>query len=430
MIIFTGWLVLTSFSGVAFGYLDPGTGSMLVSGLVGLFATALFFLKGLYYKVKRVAFRIIGKRAERSNNRHDLVFYSEGRQYWGLFKPVIQELLNRRVSCVYLTSDEADPGLEYTSELLRSHYIGAGIKAYAYLQVLEANLCVMTTPGLDVLQIKRSRGVEHYAHLIHAPTDISLYKTFSFDYYDSVLVNGDHQIQSIRKLEELRGTSPKQLFKTGCVYYDEMIQKINGNGMQEGSRQFLTVMVAPTWGSNGLLRKFGSRILTSLLEQQYRVILRPHPQSRISESAMLKGLRDEFEPYGNLLWDEEPDGLNAMSKADILISDLSGVIFDFAFLFQKPVISLTYALNTLGLEAADLPWDPWELTVLNTLGRQITEMELDTLTEILEQEIKKNNQNEEISSLRDQSIANFGNAAKPVANVLLQIRDEINAQSI
>jgi hypothetical protein len=74
-----------------------------------------------------------------------------------------------------LTSDEQDPGLLYSSELVSTRYIGVGTRAYAYLAVLEADVCAMTTPGLDVLQIKRSKGVKHYAHLIHAPTDVGLY---------------------------------------------------------------------------------------------------------------------------------------------------------------------------------------------------------------------------------------------------------------
>ena len=44
-------LVLTlAFASPALAYLDPGTGSMLVSALVGIVATLFFLLKGIYYK--------------------------------------------------------------------------------------------------------------------------------------------------------------------------------------------------------------------------------------------------------------------------------------------------------------------------------------------------------------------------------------------
>ena len=42
-------LVLTlAFASPALAYLDPGTGSMLVSALVGIVATLFFLLKGIY----------------------------------------------------------------------------------------------------------------------------------------------------------------------------------------------------------------------------------------------------------------------------------------------------------------------------------------------------------------------------------------------
>ncbi len=429
MIILAFCFVATIFAQPAFGYLDPGTGSMLTSALVGLVASLIFFLKGLYYKGMRGAFGYFGVRTKASNGTHQLVFYSEGRQYWNTFKPVIDELVARGTSCLYLTSDEKDPGLLVVSELVTTKFIGSGSAAYNYLQFLEADVCVMTTPGLDVLQIKRSKGVKHYAYLFHGPTDAAIYKTYSFDYFDSIMTSGDHQSASIKKLEDLRGTWPKRIVKAGCLYYDEMTRRqkkmVDGPRSQGG----ITVLVAPTWGANGLLKKFGSRVLIPLLKSQYEVILRPHPQSYISEKEVLERLHDELGHYKNLQWDNDPDGMLSMAKADVMVSDLSGVVFDFAFLFEKPVITLSYELSKLGLEAADLPWVPWELTVLDTIGKQIDEKELDVLPEKIQQVISGNDKQNMIRQLREESVSYFGCAGQQVVNELLRICDEVQAES-
>jgi hypothetical protein len=418
------------FSRPAFAYLDPGSGSMLVSGLVGLLTTLLFFLKGIYYKGRRILLGVSGKAAKDDLSRHQLVFYSEGRQYWSTFKPVIDELVGRGERCVYLTSDEEDPGLSYSSELVRTKYIGRGTKAYVYLAVLEADVCAMTTPGLDVLQIRRSKGVKHYAHLIHAPTDIGIYKRYSFDYFDSILISGDHQGKSLRKLEELRGTPRKLLPKTGCLYYDEMQRQLNELDVAPVAGNRITVLVAPTWGLNGLLKKFGARVLIPLLEKQWNVIVRPHPQSYISEREMLDCLREELKQYPNLQWDSNKDGIRSMARANAMVSDLSGIVFDFAFLFEKPVITLKFDLNTLGLEAAELSWDPWELTTLDTVGRRMAESELNALPKIIEQEFGRTDRTRMIRRLRDESVANFACAAKHVADELLRIRDEVQHNEV
>lgn len=119
--------LLTIFSQPAFAYLDPGSGSMLVAGLVGLLASLLFFLKGLFYKSRRTVLGLMGRTAKEDQSRHQLVFYSEGRQYWNTFKPVIDELVGRGEKCAYLTSDEQDPGLLYASEFISTKHIGTDI---------------------------------------------------------------------------------------------------------------------------------------------------------------------------------------------------------------------------------------------------------------------------------------------------------------
>jgi hypothetical protein len=403
-------------------YIDPGSGSMLIAGIVGILATILFFVKGLYYKSRRLALGFVGKTIKDDETKHQLVFYSEGRQYWSTFRPLIDELVRRNERCLYLTSDERDPGLLYPSELLSTRYIGAGTKAYASLAVLEADVCAMTTPGLDVLQIKRSKGVKHYAYLIHAPTDVGTYKQYSFDYFDSILVSGDHQSRSLRKLEELRGTPRKHLSKVGCLYYDAMQRQLNelDPAPVTGSP---TVLVAPTWGENGLLKRFGSRILVPLLKKQWKVILRPHPQSYISEKDLLDRLREELRHYPNLLWNSDIDGTQAMARANVMVSDLSGIVFDFVFLFERPVITLRYDVNKIGLEVSDLPWDLWELAVLDTIGTRIDEDEVDGLPTVIEQELAKGHRREKIRQLRDESVANFGHAAMEAADELMRIRD-------
>ena len=98
-------------------------------------------------------------------------------------------------------------------------------------------------------------------------------------------------------------------------------------------------------------------------------------------------------------------------------------MFDFAFLFERPVITVKYDVNKIGLEASDLPWDLWELTVLDTLGTRIEESELEKLPTVIEQELGKNDRKEKIRQLRDESVANFDHAAKDVVNEVLRIRD-------
>jgi len=422
-------LLHTLTSSRVFAYLDPGSGSMLVTGLVGLLASLLFFLRGLYYNGVSGVMRIFGRGTRTRAKRDSIVLYSEGRQYWSTFRPLIDELIKRNEPCLYLTSDEQDPGLLYSSELVSTKYIGAGTKAYASLAMLEADMCVMTTPGLDVLQIKRSKGVSHYCYLIHAPTDVGTYKRYSFDYFDSVFLSGDHQARSLRHLEKLRGTKEKRLCKVGCLYYDDMQRQLATLPPPAAPGQIVTVLVAPTWGQNGLLQRYRSRILLPLLERGWNVILRPHPQSHVSERPLIDELREHLKGHSNLTWDEDSDPLESMARADVMVSDVSGIIFDFAFLFEKPVIATQFTLNKVGQEAADFPWEPWEMDVLPQVAAQFKDSDLVNLPLMITQEMSQDRRREALRQLRDTSIAHFGRAARYAVDELLRIRSEATPRS-
>ncbi len=54
------------------------------------------------------------------------------------------------------------------------------------------------------------------------------------------------------------------------------------------------VLVSPSWGDNGLLKKYGLKLLKPLAESAYHIILRPHPQSSISEKEILDNIKRRF----------------------------------------------------------------------------------------------------------------------------------------
>ena len=223
----------------------------------------------------------------------------------------------------------------FESNYVTCKYIGQGNKAYSYLNLLEADLLAMTTPGLDVLQIKRSKRVQHYTYIQHAPTD-GTYKTFSFDYFDSVLCSGEHQINFLRHLEQQRGLPAKQLIHAGYPYLDTLIQRKSALPASLPQHQKPAhILIAPTWGANNLLRRFGLALIEPLLAEGYRITIRPHPQSFISEREFILNFKAQLMPHEHITWDENPDNFTALATSDMMISDISGVIFDYAFAFEK-----------------------------------------------------------------------------------------------
>ncbi len=402
----------------ASAYLDPGSGSLLFASIFGLFATAFFVLRSTVH-------RLLGLRGRGRRSReaaHGIVCYAEGGEYWSTFRPLVAALNRLGHGVTYLTSDPADPALMHARDDFDVRYIGRGSRAHAYLNFLEAAVCISTTPGLDVLQIKRSPGVDRYVHVVHSAMDVHTYKLFSFDYFDAVLCAGQHQVDSLRALERKRGTAAKTLALAGCLYYDEQVAMRDASPPAEPGPT-AGVLVAPTWGRNGLLTRCGERLLATLLDAGLAVTVRPHPQSRSTEPQLLDALARRFDGHPNLRWDHEPDGFSSMRRASVMVSDISGAMFDFAFVFGRPVISIDYTPDWLGTEAFDLDTKALELTVLDSIGRRIAPHELPKLPGVIAELDTVGARGVDIASTRARMAVNFGQAGAVAAELVLALAE-------
>jgi hypothetical protein len=360
-------------------YIDPGTGSALFSILIGAAATVYFLGRALIIKLK--VFLSGGKAANDASLEHPFVVYNEGKQYWNVFRPVLEEFENRKTEILYLTSAQDDPVFDTSWSFVKPEYIGEGNHAFARLNMLRAGICLMTTPGLDVYQLKRSKMVKHYSHILHAPVDATIYRLFSFDYFDSVLLTGDYQAEDIRILEKQRGLPEKKLVTVGCSYLDVYAEKIN-NLPKEENHPF-TVLVSPSWGPSALLSRYGEKLLDPLSASGWRIIVRPHPQSKKSEAEMLERLQARYKDKSNIEWDYERENIYSLNKSDIMISDFSGIILDYMFLRDKPVLYVSQNFDLRPYDADDIDHEMWLLKTVKEAGIELREEDFPRITEII-----------------------------------------------
>ena len=404
-------------------YIDPASTSALLYIILALAASIAFALRGFFYKMKNL---ILGKGFKNDHDfeGYDIIFYSEGKQYWRVFLPVIRNLVKQGHKCGYLTSDENDPGLDYKSELYKAKYIGNLTMTSVYLNRLKAKFVGMTTPQLDVMMIRRSKKVQHYGHIVHAPIDIFTYRKFAFDYFDSVFCSGPHQIEGIRKLEKKRGLPEKLLLKTGLTYYDIMLEEIKN--LPKFEKKNPVVLVAPTWKEYSIINRFGVDFFKNLLKNSsYDIILRPHPQTYVSFPELIKNIEDTFASEPRMSIDTKASGTESMAKADLMISDLSGVIWDFAFLYSKPVLLLKTDFDSIeGFEGSELDHEMWEMKERSRLGKIFNENDVENISEIVN-DLLKNPPKMELQKLRDESVYNFGRAGEVAAQQIIDILNDI-----
>lgn len=373
-------MILTTFLPL---YIDPGTGSMLFSILIGAAATVFFLFRALLLKIK---FILSGKKdgsAQVDSSYKPYVIYNEGNQYWNTFKPVVEEFEARKIPLEYLTSSKNDPVFDQKYNYVKAEFIGEGNSAFAKLNMLSAGVVLMTTPGLQVYQLKRSKNVKHYSHVLHMPNDATTYRLFGLDFFDSVLLTGDYQATDLRYLEEKRGINKKELVTVGCPYLDVYKQNIAEIPAEENHP--FTVLVSPSWGDVGLLKKYGEKLLDPLSKTGWRIIVRPHPQSKKSEAEMLERLTARYKDNPNIVWDYERQNIFSLKKSDIMISDFSGIIFDYTFLCDKPVMYVNAGMDLRPYDAYDLDGkELWQYSVLRNFGTELKEEQFANIKEVIQ----------------------------------------------
>lgn len=407
-------------------YIDPGTGSMLFSVMIGAAATLFFLAKALIIKLKVIfSGRKDGIQVDSSYKKY--LIYSEGKQYWNTFKPVVEEFEDRGIELSFYTSAKDDPVFETQWKFIKAEFIGEGNSAFAKLNLVSAGFVLMTTPGLQVYQLKRSKNVKHYSHVLHMPNDATTYRLFGLDYFDSVLLSGDYQATDLRTLEEMRGTKKKDLVTVGCPYLD--VYKKNIEEIPKEENHPFTVLVSPSWGDVGILKKYGEKLLDPLSKTGWRIIVRPHPQSKKSEADMLARLEERYKNNANIIWDYERQNIFSLKKADVMISDFSGIVFDYTFLCDKPVMYVNAGMDLRPYDAYDLNKKLWQYEVLEKFGTELKEEQFENIKDVIQSMSDSMELAEQRKIAKETAWMHQGNAGKNIADYMIKIMDEINLKN-
>lgn len=411
---FVLFLFLTSPS---YAYLDPGTGSLLLYAIMGIAVTVLFSIRAVWYTLKGKAY-LVGS-ASVLTGLPDIIFHSEGGNYWQVFEPVIASLTRDGAACAYVTPDPADPGLCSGLDRLKAFRPGGNMATIAWMNAARAGVVVSTTPHLDVYMLRRSKRVKKYIHLFHAPTDIVFYEKYAFDWYDCLLIVGSFQEAGIRELERKRGTPVKELLPTGCTYFDYMLKEVSTLTVPASLPP--AVLYAPAWGVRSSVLTHGTGVIESLVGCGMKVIFRPHPQFYVSHAEIIRDIEKRLAGTDLVEMDRNRTGISAMARSDVLITDLSGILFDYACLFARPILLANSDADPGGQEGEDLSGALWDVLASRELAYALVDG-MERLPDLVTRARRSSGEYEQRArEFRDRTFYNFGEAGPAAAGNILSV---------
>ena len=400
----------------AYAYLDPASGSALFYLIITIVSSTFFLTKRYFIDFIAKIRTMFSSQEATKKEASDIVFYSEGAHYWQVFAPIIEQLCQQNQKVLYLTSAKNDEGLQYENPMYSANYIGSPLIACSYLNNLKTKFLGLTAPQLDVFNLKKTKNIKHYAHIIHAPIDIHLYRKFAFDYFDSVFCSGPHQLKSLEALEKTRRTPKKELFRTGLTYLDYLKEK--KESLPQSTSDKKTILIAPSWKDHCILNLIGSDLIDSLIGDDFHILLRPHPQTYSSFPHIIKNIEDRFSSRIEI--DRSQDPLYALNKCDILISDLSGIIWDFIYLFDKPIILFDPHWDLKGFEGTEIEHLAWDIRTIQDFIPRFSKQDLSLIREKVKN-LLVDFDSKNYQQVRSESLFNSGESAKIAAKQIQEI---------
>lgn len=316
----------------------------------------------------------------------EIVFYSEGSDSWLHLKPLIQEFFKKfDRKLFYITSSKNDLGLDYKNDNLVTFVIDNVFARNWIISNLEANFLIMTTPDLNKFGFNKSLKVKNHVYVQHSLCSMHMiYREKAFNFYDIILCNGDYQVKEIEEIIKIYKLKKIRTIKYGYPRIENIKKNLK---LIETKIKFYNdnkvILIAPSWGENCIIESFGSQILNILIEKKYNVILRPHPRTILLNINKINKIKHKFKTYKNFYYDDNPESELSFFSSDLMISDWSGVAYEYGFATKKPIIFIDTLKKINNLNYQNLKITPFEVYMRYKLGVVINKDNIENIDNII-----------------------------------------------
>jgi len=370
----------------------------------------------------------LGKFEKLTDKVRPIVFYAENKASINHFKLLISELTEEKnLQIYYVTSVKNDPMLSSKNKNIFAFYIGDGTARTKFFLTLKAKILIMDMPDLEIFHIKRSKVYPvHYVYIFHSMFSIHSYlRKGAIDNYDTIFCVGEHHKKEIRETEKVYRLKPKKLITYGFGRLDTLLHE-KQKFSQTNTDNNKLIIIAPSYGKDNLLEVCGVELLEILLKSDFRVLLRPHFRTLRDSKKIIKTIEEKFGNNPNFILEEGIISPEKFHNSKCMISDWSGISFEYAFTFERPVIFIDVPKKILNPDSGDISLEPIEISIRDKIGYVVSPKNLEKIPEVIENTDGDSSTNERIIKIRSETVYNLGKSAKIGAEAIEKIQVELN----
>ena len=142
----------------------------------------------------------------------------------------------------------------------------------------------------------------------------------------------------------------------------------------------------------------------------------------------MERLMSQYSNNDKFLWNRDNDNFEVLKQSDILISDFSGVIFDYTLVFDKPIIYTDTKIDMSPFDASWLEETPWTLRILPELGFKLTEDNINNMKDIIDKCIDDPSFAAGRDKARAETWVHMGEGAKRSVDFIMEKYNEVIAR--
>lgn len=356
-------------------------------------------------------------------NKH-LVIYSESSGFYKYYKGIVEYILEHsNITIHYITGDPDDQIFKLSKEQprIRAYYIGEK-RLITMMMKMDADIVAMTMPDIENYHIKRSyvRKDIEYIYIPHGMDSLNLtMRTGSMDHYDTVFCVGKHQKEEIEKTEAAYELPHKTLVEWGYSLLDEMREDYQK--LPKTNNDVKRILIAPSWQTDNIVDSCLEEILDGLAGKGYQVIVRPHPQHVRHRAEQMEALKKKYENQPDIEIQTDFSSNQTVFEADLMITDWSGIAYEYAYTTQKPVLFINTPMKVMNPEYERIDTVPLNILLRDEIGCSLDLEHLNEIAERVDMLLQESDAYyEKIGDFVKEYVYNLGTSSKVGADYILE----------
>ncbi len=188
----------------------------------------------------------------------------------------------------------------------------------------------------------------------------------ALDHFDTIFTSGFKNKEEIKEREEKYALPSKKLVEWGSGVIDNMTESYLELSKEKKAGK-KTILIAPSWQKDNIFDSCIEEMLDELIQTDYQVIVRPHPQYVRHFEGRVDLLAEKYKKDG-VEFQKDFSSNKTVYMADLLVTDWSSISLEYAFSTLKPVLFINTPMKVVNGDYQELSTVPIDIELRDQVG--------------------------------------------------------------